>query len=162
FAGPRVAAELRDLAADREGGVEPELREDVRDEPGRRRLAVRTGDDDRVAQRDELREEIGARPPRDARVRARDDDFPAVANDRLHRRPRPPGAGPRGRAPPPAPPGPGPPPRPPPPPPPPPAGATAASAESPAPPMPTNQIRRPSRGRCKLDQLLGDPARRVR
>src|SRR5262249_37370979 len=42
------------------------------------------------------------------------------------------------------------------------AEAIAAYAESPAPPMPTNQIRRPSSGRGKLDQLLGDPRRRMR
>src|SRR2546425_11465820 len=41
------------------------------------------------------------------------------------------------------------------------AAAIVAYAERPAPPMPTNQIRRPSKGR-KLDQLLGDLVRGVR
>src|SRR3989442_5184477 len=40
------------------------------------------------------------------------------------------------------------------------AAAIAAYAERPAPPMPTNQIRRPSKGR-KPDQLLGDLVRGV-
>ena len=61
-AGARVAAELRDLAADEEGRVETEPVETERDHSARRRLAVRAGDDDRAAERHELGEQIGARP----------------------------------------------------------------------------------------------------
>ena len=65
-AGARVAAELRDLAADQERGIEAEPVEAERDHRARRRLAVRAGDDDRAAQRDELGEQVGARPALDA------------------------------------------------------------------------------------------------
>ena len=76
--GPRVAAELRDLAADQKGRVEPEPVEAERDHRGRRRLAVRSRDDDRTAQRDELGEQVGARPAVDeARERGRHEDLPA-------------------------------------------------------------------------------------
>jgi hypothetical protein len=65
-AGTSVAAQLGHFTADQERGVASELPEDVRDHRGRRRLAVRTGDDDRVAQRDELGEQLGPAPARDA------------------------------------------------------------------------------------------------
>ena len=55
----RVAAELRDLAADQERRVAAEPIEDEGDHPGRRRLAVGAGDDDRVLERHELREKLG-------------------------------------------------------------------------------------------------------
>ena len=78
LARARVAAELRDLAADQERRVEPEPVEAERDHRARRRLAVRAGDDDRAAQRDELGEQVGARPALDAaRERGRDVDLPA-------------------------------------------------------------------------------------
>src|SRR5438132_3219057 len=83
-AGTGVAAELRDLAADRERGIAPEPVEHERDHPARRRLAVRACDDDRVAQRDELRKELCARLPwYAAGVRGRDDGFPAVRYERV-------------------------------------------------------------------------------
>ena len=84
LAGRRVAPELRDLAADQIGGIEPELREDEGDHPRRRRLPVRAGDDDRAPERDELGEELRARPPLHLLgVRGRDDRLPALAHDRL-------------------------------------------------------------------------------
>ena len=86
---PGVAAELRDLAADEPGRVEAELGEDEGDHPGRRRLPVRAGDDDRAPQRDELGEEVGARRPGDGRVRARDDRPPSPPARPARRRARP-------------------------------------------------------------------------
>ena len=74
----RVPAELRHDPADDPRRIVAELAQDVRDHRGRRRLSVRAADDDRAAQRDELREELGARPPLDtSRVRRRDDDLEA-------------------------------------------------------------------------------------
>ena len=65
----RVAAELRDDAADDPGRVAAELAQDERDHRRRRRLAVRAADDDRPAQRDELGEELRPRDvPRPGRV----------------------------------------------------------------------------------------------
>src|SRR5207302_11172844 len=77
-AGTRVATELRDVPADEEGRVESEPVETESDHPARRRLAVRAGDDDRRAKRDELCEQVGARAPFNAPcVRRRDVDLPA-------------------------------------------------------------------------------------
>ena len=50
----------RDLAADQERRILAEPVEDESDHPGGRRLAVRTGDDDRVLQRHELGEKVSA------------------------------------------------------------------------------------------------------
>ena len=60
-AGPRarVAPELRHVAADDERRVPAETVEDERDHGRGRRLAVRTGDDDRRLRRHELGEERG-------------------------------------------------------------------------------------------------------
>jgi hypothetical protein len=55
-----VPAELRNLAADRERRIATEPLERERDHPAGRRLAVRARDDDRVAKRDELGEELRA------------------------------------------------------------------------------------------------------
>ena len=77
---PCVSTELRDCAADEKRRIETEPFEHERDHRGRRRLAVRAGDDDRALQRDELGEELGASPPRHAAgERGGDDDLPAVA-----------------------------------------------------------------------------------
>ena len=54
----RVAAELRDLPADQERGVEPEPLESERDHRRCRRLSVRSRDDDRRAELDELGEQL--------------------------------------------------------------------------------------------------------
>ena len=79
-----VPAELRDDPADDPRRIVTELAQDVRDHRRRRRLAVRAADDDRRAERDELREELGARATLDpARVRGRDDDLEAVRRGRL-------------------------------------------------------------------------------
>ena len=79
-----VAAELRHLAADEPGRIVTELTQRKRDHRRRGRLAVRAGDDDRPAQRDELVEEIGARTSFDLRrVRGGHDDLPASARRRL-------------------------------------------------------------------------------
>ena len=56
-----VAAELRHVAADQEGRIEPEPVEAERDHGGRRRLPVRARDGDRGAKRDELGEQLPAR-----------------------------------------------------------------------------------------------------
>jgi hypothetical protein len=53
---PRVAAELRNLAADEKRRIEAEPVETERDHSARRRLAVGSGDHDRPAIRDELGE----------------------------------------------------------------------------------------------------------
>ena len=120
----------------------------------RRRLAVRARDDDRAAQRDELGEELSARPAAGAaRVRGRDHRLPAVADDRLgrdlHLHAAEPPRGTASRH------GPSLPPRHP------TRGRANAYADSPAPPIPTNQICLPSSG-GKRDQLLGDLVRGVR
>src|SRR5581483_10042060 len=70
---------------DQPSGVMAELTEDEGDHRGGRALAVRTGDDDRVTQADELGEEIGPRASGNARVGGRDDDLPPLAQDRLGR-----------------------------------------------------------------------------
>ena len=54
----RVPAELRDLAADQEGRVEPEPVEHERDHRRGRRLAVCARDDDRGPQFDELGQQL--------------------------------------------------------------------------------------------------------
>src|SRR5436305_1413630 len=84
---PRVAAELRDLAADQEGGVVAKSVEAERDHGGGRRLAMRAGDHDRALQGDELGEKLGARPALDlVAIRGRDHHFvPAVREDGLRR-----------------------------------------------------------------------------
>ena len=83
----RVAAELRDLAADQEGRVVAEPVEAERDHGGGRRLPMRAGDHDRALQGDELGEKLGARPALDlVAIRGRDHHFvPAVRDDRLRR-----------------------------------------------------------------------------
>ena len=71
-----VSSELGHLAADQPGGVQSESREAEGDHRARRRLAVCAGDDDGPAERDELREELGATPSRDeAGECSRDDDL---------------------------------------------------------------------------------------
>ena len=83
----RVPAELRNVPADEERGIEAEPVETECDHRARRRLAVRSGDDDRGAQRDELCEQRRARPPRDAtRERSRDVHLPPVRRLRRLRR----------------------------------------------------------------------------
>ena len=65
LARARVSTQLWNVPADEERRIEPESVEAERDHRTRRRLAVRAGDDDRAAERDELREQIGPRPARD-------------------------------------------------------------------------------------------------
>ena len=54
----RIPGELRDLAADQEGGIEPEPVEHERDHRRGRRLAVCARDDDRGPQFDELGQQL--------------------------------------------------------------------------------------------------------
>ena len=110
-----VAAELGDLAADEPRRIEPELGEDERDHPGRRRLSVRAGDDDRAPERDELGEEVRprrarrptgtrstrsppSRPARPARARARPRRPRARCRYGVSTRSQPPTSAPQARA----------------------------------------------------------------
>ncbi len=98
-AGAGVTAELRHLPADQEGRIAPELAEDERDHRGRGRLAVGAGDDDGVAQRYELGEELGAGTTGDAtRERRGDDRLEPGGCGRFAPTPRP-GSRPRARGP---------------------------------------------------------------
>src|ERR671935_14597 len=80
-----VAAQLRYFAADEERRVAAGFTQHEGDHRRRRRLAVRTRDDDRVTQRDELGEQRGTRLSGHAtRERRRNDDLPTVGSrDRL-------------------------------------------------------------------------------
>ena len=71
--GPGVAAELRNIRSDQPRRLAAETLEAERDHPARRRLAVRPGNHDRVAQRDELGQELGARLARNAPGKGRRD-----------------------------------------------------------------------------------------
>ena len=57
-AGPRIAAELRNVAADQPGWIATGPLEPEGDHRGGRRLAVCAGDDDRITQRHELGEQL--------------------------------------------------------------------------------------------------------
>ena len=81
--GAGIRPELGNLAPDDPRGIAPGLAQRVGDHRRGRRLAVGAGDDDRRAQRDELREELRSRSAGDARVGAGDHDLPPAGHLRL-------------------------------------------------------------------------------
>ena len=84
-----VAAELRDDPSHDPGRVVSGLAQRVRDHRGRRRLAVRAGDDDRRLRRDQLGEECRARRPvAPGQVGRRDDRLEALGRQRARLRGR--------------------------------------------------------------------------